>query len=200
MRWEETGVAWHPPSPNLRSIRAAELYPGFTWLEQTLVSAGRGTAAPFERYGFPYHSALKGRWMKDSIRGRPKPMTIKGLQAKATRFTPQSQPGKAAHPKYEGSVCWGFHIQSRPDSGSQVFLAGLEVLRNFHTEYIEHHKLKDQAISEPFFKPHFERLSGTSQLREAIKAGTPPEEIYAAWQQELRAFRRLRQQFLRYPR
>src|SRR5262249_59623325 len=53
-RWAETGLAWHAPSPNLRSATAALLYPGVGLLETTNVSVGRGTDAPFERIGAPW--------------------------------------------------------------------------------------------------------------------------------------------------
>jgi uncharacterized protein YbbC (DUF1343 family) len=200
MRWDETGLPWHPPSPNLRSVQAAELYPGLTWFEQTPVSVGRGTDAPFERVGFPYHTALEYRWKKDTADGlQDHPINVAKLEGQVEHFTPQSQPGKALHPKYEGRRCWGIRFTGRPRSGEQVMKLGLELLLNFHHEYHEHHKMYDKKLPGPFFREYFEALAGTSRLRDQIGDGQTPAKIIESWAPGLRKFRRLRARYLRYP-
>ncbi len=80
-RFEATGLAWIPPSPNLRSLNAALLYPGIEILQAGGISVGRGTDAPFEVFGAPWIEPVA---MADALNRR----FIPGVRFVPTRFTP----------------------------------------------------------------------------------------------------------------
>lgn len=85
MLWEDTGLPWLNPSPNLRNPRAALLYPGLGLLELTNLSVGRGTDHPFEQIGAPW---LQGSTLARALNDEK----IPGVRASANRFTPTSGP------------------------------------------------------------------------------------------------------------
>ncbi|MFN7707576.1 MAG: exo-beta-N-acetylmuramidase NamZ domain-containing protein [Sphingobacteriia bacterium] len=196
MRWQQTGLPWVPPSPNLPTPTAAELYPILCWYEGTVVSVGRGTDRPFQQIGMPGHRALLKRAMEDSLNGTRNAMQFMGLQAYATYFTPVSQPGRAAHPPYEGQRCYGLRIDTVSVSGDSLMQAGLKMLVNFYQEYEAWRK--QQGLATPFFTPFFENLVGSSSLRRALIQGDTPEAIGLSWQKELRRFENLRRRYLLY--
>ena len=96
MWWEETGVPWVNPSPNMRNPTQAVLYPCVGLLEGSNLSVGRGTDEPFELFGAPW---IDGRRLVDALRAAALP----GLQFASIAFTPDTS-------KFVGEVCEGVHI------------------------------------------------------------------------------------------
>ena len=94
--YDETGLAWVDPSPNLRSVTQAALYPGVALLEMTNVSVGRGTDAPFELVGAPW---IDGAKLASVLSAR----AIRGVRFTPVRFTPSSS-------KHAGKECGGARI------------------------------------------------------------------------------------------
>lgn len=97
MHWEETGLAWIPPSPNLRTPEAAVLYPGVGLLEACNLSVGRGTDEPFLRIGAPW---LDGRALATHLRQSP----IAGLVVTPITFVPEAS-------RFAEETCGGIHLQ-----------------------------------------------------------------------------------------
>ena len=100
-RFDETGLPWVNPSPNMRSLTQALLYPGVGLVEFTNLSVGRGTDTPFEHIGAPWlHDGRLARQLNDE--------KIPGIQFLPTRFTPAAS-------VYEGEDCAGvrFFITDR---------------------------------------------------------------------------------------
>lgn len=192
MRWEETGLEWIPPSPNLPDLLAAEYYPILCWYEGTPVSVGRGTVSPFTLAGAPWHIAFKRRIYTDSLEGASQ-FQVYGLGFQAKSFVPRSIPGKSASPMYENEICYGVKASQRPSSGDSLWLAGLQLLQSFHQEY------REQTKKEDFFRPFFRKLSGTDELSEQIRAGKTPVEIQDSWKGEIARFRAIRNKYLVYP-
>lgn len=193
MRWADTGLPWVAPSPNLPNVRSAELYPILCWYEGTAVSVGRGTELPFQQLGAPWHSALLKRAMQDSLNGEQNPMEFYGLRGWATYFTPQSIPGKAVAPLYEGQRCYGLRMDSVRVGGDSLFLAGLHLLANFYHEHTQ------EAKGGAFFNDFFDKLAGTPALRRGIIAGVEPQQLLSGWLPALQKWRALRQRYLLYP-
>ena len=111
MHWEETGLAWIPPSPNLRTPEAAVLYPGVGLLEACNLSVGRGTDEPFLRIGAPW---LDGRALAAHLREQPVP----GLVVTPITFVPEAS-------RFAEETCGGLHLQVVDRVAFQPVAAGL---------------------------------------------------------------------------
>lgn len=178
--WETLGLPWIPPSPNLKTVLAAKLYPAFGWFEGTLCSVGRGTNSPFLLYGVPY---LYPEW-KDT--------TFYGFRFIATVFTPIPQKG-AKNPKYKNMPCYGYLIVP-PDTGfssKSLFLASLSLLKLFYSSL--------QNSGKAFFNSYFDKLSGTDWIKKDLMAGKSPEAIYQKWIIQTQSFCQERKQYFLYP-
>ena len=97
MPWEQTGLVWINPSPNMRSLTEAFLYPGIGLLETTNLSVGRGTDRPFEIIGAPW---IDARHFSRNLNG----LKISGVRFVPRQFTPTSS-------KFVGESCGGVDIE-----------------------------------------------------------------------------------------
>jgi uncharacterized protein YbbC (DUF1343 family) len=182
MWYDETGLRWIPPSPNMSTMKTAVLYPGMCLFEGTSISEGRGTEAPFELIGAPW---LNTERVMEVMRQRDLP----GVTLSARQFTPVEIPGRASSPKYEGLECSGMFVTV---SDRNVFepirfaLTLLAALKQCHPEQME---LRGRR---------FDILSGSSAIRKSIEMGTPPDAIREEWKPELDAFARVREKYLMY--
>ncbi|MFQ3599352.1 MAG: DUF1343 domain-containing protein [Chloroherpetonaceae bacterium] len=151
-----------PPSPNIQSVEAMILYPTTVLLEGTNVSEGRGTDLPFEQVGAPF---IDGKKLKDALG------TQQGVEVQAVTFTPKSQKGRSTSPKFEGKACGGvrFHITAREKV--KPFELAVSLLTALHKLYPK------QVV---WNKDFFDKLAGTSRLREMIQQGKTPDVILNA--------------------
>jgi len=101
--YDETGLPWVNPSPNMRSLAAAIAYPGLGALEGTNLSVGRGSEKPFLWYGAPW---VDGPALCRELESRKLP----GVRWKPVRFTPEKQPGMPVYP-HTGKECGGFEVE-----------------------------------------------------------------------------------------
>ena len=121
--FDATGLEWVDPSPNMRSLTAAFLYPGIGLLEMTNLSVGRGTDTPFEVVGAPW---LDGRALAAALRAR----RIPGVAAVPIRFTPRAS-------KHAGAACGGIRLEITDRGRFDPVRLGLEIavaLRRLHPE------------------------------------------------------------------
>ncbi len=102
MFFDDTGLPWIPPSPNIPDLETAMIYPGMCLYEATNVSEGRGTNKPFKQIGAP--------WMNYDIAKEMKIQGLKGVDFKYAKFKPKNLPGRAENPKFEGYRCVGQKI------------------------------------------------------------------------------------------
>ena len=102
MFFDDTGLPWIPPSPNIPDLETAMIYPGMCLYEATNVSEGRGTNKPFKQIGAP--------WMNYDIAKEMKIQGLKGVDFKYAKFKPKSLPGRAENPKFKGYRCVGQKI------------------------------------------------------------------------------------------
>jgi uncharacterized protein YbbC (DUF1343 family) len=157
------------PSPNLPNDRAVALYPSLAFFEGTAISAGRGTAKPFQLYGAPKYTQ------------------------KRFSFIPCSRPG-AKHPKYKGKKCYGADLSRVPLSKiSAQRSLDLSYLLDAYAHYADrrHFFLNGGKF--------FDKLAGTDSLRKQIAAGVLEADIRKSWERDLMKFRGIREKYLLYP-
>ena len=171
--YDATGLPWVNPSPNMRSLNEATLYPGVALVECTNVSVGRGTDTPFELLGAPW---IKGTELAQYLNAR----NISGVRFVPVRFTPSAS-------NYSGQKCEGVNIfvveRNALDSGE----LGVELASALHKLYPEQY--------------HMERmieLLGNQSVYDAVAAGQDPRRIAEDWREPLEKFLQLRQKYLIY--
>lgn len=172
--WEATGLTWVNPSPNMRSLTEAVLYPGIGLLETTNLSVGRGTDTPFEVIGAPW---LDGRRLAAELRSRG----IPGAAFVPVEFTPESS-------KYENELCHGINIIITNRAAFEPVRAGLEIAR-----------LLRQLHPNEWDVDAFLRLSGNAATLEALKAGEPVDRLLQIAGEGVDEYRRRRSRYLLYP-
>lgn len=193
MKWEETGLTWIAPSPNLATEYAAYLYPMLCWFEGMPVSIGRGTDHAFTQFGAPWHEGYHYQVKRDSVLEAEEAgiVDLYGLKMEYLKFTPRSIPGKSTHPKFEKEACFGAKFVNRVE-GKELFLAGLSLLVNLKQEK------ENTGYSKALFQPFFDKLVGNDQLKRQIFKGQKPEEIYESWRGDVGDFVALRGKYLLY--
>ena len=172
--YDETGLPWINPSPNLRNLTEATLYPGVALVEGANVSVGRGTATPFEVFGAPWIDAGQ---LSAYLQGRE----IVGIKIEAADFTPVES-------TYQNQVCHGVRIALADRQAFDVALFGVEIVSALYNLYPHIFRIGDT-----------EGLVGSPAVLHAIKNGDDPKNIARAWQQPLEEFCRLRARHLLYP-
>jgi uncharacterized protein YbbC (DUF1343 family) len=177
MRWEETGLDWVAPSPNLATVRAATWYPAICWFEPTPVSVGRGTDSAFTMIGAPWFLHKKAIENPNAMAPRP------------INFTPRSLPGKSTYPKFENEQCVGYYFEFVPKSPKKLFIQGIELFKYAYMDY---------GSKASFFKKNFEGWPGTASFRKQIENDLSPERIYQSWQLGVADFKEIRKNYLLY--
>ncbi|MGB6484327.1 MAG: exo-beta-N-acetylmuramidase NamZ domain-containing protein [Candidatus Acidiferrales bacterium] len=172
--FETTGLAWTAPSPNLRSLDAALLYPGIEILQAAGVSVGRGTETPFELFGAPW---IQGSPLAAYLNGR----FVPGVRFVPTQFTPDSA-------LYSGQVCQGISLVITDRASLNSMLMGLEIAAALNKLYPDHFSL-DKMIE----------LVGNADTIAKLKSGEAPTRIVWDWQADLDNFRTVRAKYLIYP-
>ena len=173
MWFDSTGLTWVNPSPNMRSLTEAALYPGVGLLETTNVSVGRGTDTPFEVIGAPW---LDGQKLASYLNGR----RIAGVRFVPVRFTPQSS-------VFKNENCSGVNIVITDRSRFQSVLTGLEIAFALHQLFPAEWKVDSYA-----------RLLVNADALERLKRGESVEEVARSWATSLDNFRRTRARYLLY--
>jgi uncharacterized protein YbbC (DUF1343 family) len=171
---DQTGLPWVNPSPNLHSFTEELLYPGIEILQAGGVSVGRGTDKPFEQFGAPWIHAAD---LVDELNRRG----TSGVRFSPARFTPQSG-------LYAGEQCEGVAIEITNRSALDSIRVGLEAAFALRKLYPEHFD-----VTKMFY------LIGNIETIRRLNLGDAPDEIIAAWKNDLDAFRRIRAKYLLYP-
>lgn len=173
MWFDETGVAWVNPSPNLRSLTQAIFYPGAALAEASNVSVGRGTESPFELLGAPWIEA-------EALAGHLRDRQLPGVEFEPVRFRPASS-------RFKGETCHGVRLVLKDRDRLDAVRLGIEILcalQRLHPGRFE----IDKALG----------MVGSRAVLQAIKAGLDPEAIAASWQPQLDEFLKRRASYLLY--
>lgn len=171
--FESTGIRWVPPSPNLRSIKGAIVYPGLEILQAAGVSVGRGTETPFEQFGAPW---MDGEKVAAALNAGQMP----GLKFVAQSFIPVSG-------LYMGRRCGGVSIRIGDRAAVRALRLGIEIavlLEKMHPQ--------DFAVEKTL------TLLGNSETVQKLKDGGSAADILASWQSSLAEFDRTRRKYFLY--
>lgn len=184
MAWEDTGLPWVSPSPNMPTPDTARVYPGACLVEGTNLSEGRGTTRPFEYMGAPFMDPY--RWA-EALNG----LTLPGVHFRPCYFRPTFH-------KYKDQLCGGvqWHISDR--DRLKPYLTGLAVIATARQLAPRQFAWRKPPYEFERRKLPIDLLCGTNRIRRQIEAGRSLQQIEASWQRELAGFKRLRQRFLLY--
>jgi len=171
--YDATSLPWTNPSPNLRSLNGATLYPGVALIEGTNVSVGRGTDTPFEVLGASW---IDARQLASYLNRRQ----IAGVRFVPVRFTPVSGP-HAGHP------CGGVSLLVVRRNGLDSPELGIELASALHTLYPNDFKMD-----------RLNDILGNQSVFDAIVRGEDPRRIADDWRHPLEDFERLRLKYLLY--
>jgi uncharacterized protein YbbC (DUF1343 family)/CubicO group peptidase (beta-lactamase class C family) len=172
--FDATGLTWTNPSPNLRNLQEAILYPAAGLIETTNISVGRGTDTPFEYVGAPW---IDGRALAHALNARFLP----GIRFVSVNFTPQSP-----YP-YANQLCHGIELVVTDRNTLDTPELGLEIASALHKLYPDQYQLAK-----------IDTLLANRSVLDALVSGRDPQRIAEDWQQELRNFNERRKPYLLY--
>jgi uncharacterized protein YbbC (DUF1343 family) len=173
MWYDETGLLWVNPSPNMRSLTEATLYPAIGLLEACDLSVGRGTDTPFERVGAPW---IDGRRLAQRLNS----LNLPGVRFVPFQFTPTAS-------KFKGQECGGVQILLVDRDAFDPLETGLSMAR----------ELKN-LFGERFDFDHVDRLLFNRAVLEKVRATTGPTSYKPLWQKDLEDFMARRAKYLLY--
>ena len=171
--YDETGLAWVPPSPNLRSLTEETLYPGVALVEGANISVGRGTATPFEVVGAPW---INGRELSRYLNR----CGIAGVTFAPATFTPGAD-------RYKGNVCSGARITLVDRRSLDSASLGLGLVQALYRLYPRFFRI-DKTLD----------LVGSKEVLTALKNGQDIHSLTSLWQPSLERFLALRSRYLLY--
>ena len=178
MTFEDTGLPWVPPSPNIPSVASALAYAGTCLFEGTPLSVGRGTNEAFAWVGAPWLDAA-------ALVARLDGYGFEGVRFEPVSFTPHD-PGDG---KFDGVEVHGVRVVPE-DPAFDSPRVGVAMVR-------EAFLLSGDRWT--WNMAHFDRLAGTDALRLGIEQGLPVAELTREWSAQLRNFEDLRRAYLVYP-
>jgi uncharacterized protein YbbC (DUF1343 family) len=179
MTFDETGLPWVAPSPNLPSVESAFHYPGTVLFEGTNLSVGRGTSRAFQQIGAPW---LDGGALAARLSARRLP----GVRVEPVTFTPEDP----ADGKFAGEQVHGVRLTVTDPATYDPTLTAAAAL-------LEARRLAGDRWE--WNERHFDRLAGTDRLRRQVEEGFALDEIAGLWAAEREPFTRLRASHLLYP-
>jgi len=178
MWWDETGLPWVVPSPAMATVASALVYPALVPLEGTNVSVGRGTKAPFQRFGAPWMDAPRLATMLNEL-------GFVGVRFEAERFTPRESPDR----KFNDREIPGVKIVVTDRDRAPMGRVGAAVLWSLKKVHGDSLRATERTIDQRF---------GSSAARQALFAGTDPDEVIDAMQPAVAAFQRKVRPYLLY--
>jgi uncharacterized protein YbbC (DUF1343 family)/CubicO group peptidase (beta-lactamase class C family) len=171
--YDDTALAWINPSPNMRNLNQAALYPGIGAIEYSNISVGRGTDQPFEQIGAPW---IDGRELARALNARG----LAGVRFYPVAFTPTSS-------KFAGEQCQGVFMVITNRAALQPVRLGLEVAAALW-------KLHGNA----YRMENTDRLLGSTMMLERVRTGDDPARVAASWTEAEARWRLLRAKYLLY--
>lgn len=172
--FDATNLTWINPSPNMRCLNQALLYPGVGLLEMTNLSVGRGTDTPFEIIGAPWIHEQK-------LAAHLNAAGLKGVRFIPVRFSPTSS-------KFAGESCGGVNIVITSRDEMNPLRTGIQLMCSLHQLYPQDWQTKN-----------LNRLLSSRKVSDAVTSGRNVDQIEALWTDDLQQFQSRRQAFLIYP-
>jgi uncharacterized protein YbbC (DUF1343 family) len=184
MYFDETGVPWVIPSPNLPTLDSAIVYPGAVLFEGTALSEGRGTTRPFELVGAPW---IDGERLADEMNARRLP----GVHFRPVFFEPTFQ-------KHAKQTCGGCQIHVLDRRAFRPVRTAVELLAGFQREEPSRFTWRTPPYEYEHDRQPIDILYGSDRLRRTVDAGAGVESLVASWTNDEEAFRRTSERFLLY--
>lgn len=171
--YDDTGLAWINPSPNMRNLNQATLYPGIGMFEYANVSVGRGTDQPFEQFGAPW---IDGPRLASALNDKRLP----GIKFYPITFTPASS-------KFAKEACQGVFMVITNRAVLQPVRVGMEIIATLSSMY-----------GNAFDPSNTWRLVGSPEPIERARRGEDAAAVTATWSADEAKWRRLRAKYLLY--
>lgn len=186
--FDQTGLPWVMPSPNVPTLDSALTYPGFGMFEGTNLAEGRGTTRPFELIGAPYLD----HHLAETLAAAELP----GAGFREVYFSPTFS--KYSHP---ASTAAGVQVYITDRDAFDPIRSAVAVMVAANRLYPDDWSFNGYEIDggPPFEPDWIDSLSGSTWIRDSVQARKSADEIVAGWQDELAQFNRLRARFLLYP-
>ena len=172
MWYDETGLPWVIPSPNMPTTDTATVYPGQVLIEGTSVSEGRGTTKPFELFGAPW---IDGYALAKELNA----LKLPGVKFREAWFTPTFS-------KYKNEMCGGVQIHVTDREEYKPFETTLYVIETIKRLYPE---------NLSFDAHYFDRLAGNSWIRESLEQGVPVSRIIERYERDLAEFKNMSREY-----
>jgi uncharacterized protein YbbC (DUF1343 family) len=184
MYWDETGIPWIMPSPNMPTLDTAIVYPGTVLFEGTMLSEGRGTTRPFELIGAPW---LDGEELASHLNA----IGLDGVHFRPAIFEPTFQ-------KHARATCGGVQIHVTDRQAFEPVKAGVALMRECYGLAPGRFQWRPPPYEYEHDKMPIDILAGSTALREQIAERVPLADIVASWSEGEAEFARLRAPYLLY--
>ena len=182
MWYDETGLSWRKPSPNLLTLESLLAYVGTCLFEAVNVSEGRGTDNPFEMVGAPWLDNTRAVAL---LRGAG----LRGVRFEAIQFTPVQKPYHGRPPELAGEMLKGVRLHVTNRNAFETYKTGIAMLWAVNKLHPDKLVWNDGVL---------DRLVATPRLKSMLLAGRTPSEIAAAWASELKTFQERSKPYLMY--
>jgi uncharacterized protein YbbC (DUF1343 family) len=184
MHFDETGIPWVMPSPNIPTLDSAMVYPGTVLFEGTNVSEGRGTTRPFELLGAPW------------VEPEPFAAALNGAGLPGVHFRPVSF--EPTFHKHVGLPCGGCQVHVQDRRRFRPVETGVALLEAFRRAGPDRFAWRDPPYEYEYEKRPIDILAGTPDLRTQIEGDLPAAEIAESWRPKVKEFETLRRECLLY--
>lgn len=180
--WEDTGLPWIPPSPNIPSPETAIIYPASSVLGTMKLNEGRGTPYPFLQFGAPW---LDPSPLIKELNGGER----FGIELEAVNYTPLSLPGKALHPLYKNKVCHGIRVRILQKEKFFSLRFSYEIIKALKNQ--QQYKLTANSR-------YLNMIFGNDLLSHYIEGKISYEKLVSQVEEEEKLFRQKRLKYLLY--
>lgn len=184
MLWQDTGVRWAMPSPNMPIPESAMVYPGQVIWEGTNISEGRGTCRPFEMLGAPFLDTK-------AVRAFLHPPALRGCVLQEITFRPTFQ-------KWSDKTCTGYMIHVLDPLSFRPYFLSLSLLRAILSAHGDRFEWRSPPYEYEFERLPIDLILGDRSLREDLERGEDMDRIRKKWEPELLKFLEWRESFLLY--
>ncbi len=174
MFWQDTGLAWVPPSPNLPTPLSCLVYPGQVIFEGTNISEGRGTTLPFEQFGAPFLDTQAIKTEADQF--------IKGAVLRPVSFEPVSG-------KWQGCVCKGFQIHVTSKKKFYPYVSSLKLMQLMLKYHGNEFKFKEPPYEYEFNRLPMDLILGSKNFRKRLEGQEDLNLLADQWASELKTFK-----------
>jgi uncharacterized protein YbbC (DUF1343 family) len=175
MWYDQTGLTFIKTSPNMPNLETATIYPGLCLLEGTNISEGRGTNMPFRQFGAPW---IDSKHLAEQLNK----LYLPGMRFEPVSFRPTFS-------KYKNQLCNGVRIITKERDQLEPYFSGIKIVNEIYRMYPRDFQWKVK---------HFDRLCGTSMIRETITNQSPLDSLRKKWQVGFKSFHDIRKKNLLY--